>query len=99
MAVTLPLVIEFSSDDVLYQGYRGGEFGLGIPRRLLASTADSWFGPDFLVLFHDIVSFYYLIIVALSLFMSFFRTTIGVACCPVWKGLSILDDFIYVSCF
>ena len=30
--------------------------------------------------------------------MSFFRTTIGVACCPVWKGLSLLYDFIYVSC-
>ena len=79
--------------------FNGGESRLGIPQRLLASTAASCFGLDFLVLFHDVVSFYYLIIVALSLFMSFFRTTIGVVCCPVWKGLSLLDDFIYVSCF
>ena len=51
------------------------------------------------MLFHVIVSFYYLIIVALSLFMSFFRTTIGVVCLLIWKGLSLLEDFIYVSYF
>ena len=73
----------------------GGESGLSIPRRLLASTTVSWFGPDFLVLFHSVVLFYYL----LSLFMSFFRTTIGVAYCSVLKGLSLLDDLIYLSCF
>ena len=76
-----------------------GESGLDIPRRLLASITASWFGPDFWVLFDDVISFYYLIIVALSLFMSFFRTSIGVVYLPVWKGLSHLYDFIYVSYF
>ena len=46
--------------------------------------------------FASTTAFYQIIIVALSLIMSLFRTFIGIACCPYWKCLSFLDYFIYI---
>ena len=92
--VTLPLVIEFCGDDVLDQGSYDGVLWWRIwtkhSTRFLASTTASWFGPNFLVLFHGVVSFYYLIIVALSLFISW------VVCYPLpYVGFDFILCFLF----
>lgn len=91
---SVTLFLGFCGDDVLDQ-----DSNIDVLRRRLwtrHSTAASWFDFGFWVLFHDVVSFYQIIIVVLSLIMSLFRITIAVVYCPDLKCLSFLYDIIYV---